>query len=165
MKFLFAAIVVALSALTLTPAPAQASAAGSLGTNILRSWKTGRCLDTNNGVVYMNICSVPGTNDHQLWEISVENNDAVIRNMVNGWCLATNRPDSVYTTSQECGINSTTRWDGKLWNRPDNVYQTWTFENKNKPGYCLNNQAPDTTPSVADVHLCGGDYQDWKFGF
>jgi serine/threonine-protein kinase len=143
----------------LPPAAFAANITAAPQLSILRSWATGRCLDSNTaGRVYTLPCQ--SGNGYQLWwQGAPFGNPTVVENEATGMCLATNRPGALYTThcrsANGISANWTMMWD--VWQREPSV---WVFRHVTT-GQCLDsNHAGD-----AYTHACGSNYQDWKPGF
>src|SRR5262245_17255039 len=95
-------------AASVTLAPPAASADVVRQDTNLRSWATGRCLDSNfAGNVYTLPCQIG--NGFQSWQLIPNSDRWLVRNEATGMCLATNRPDAIYTTA--CIPNWTMIWD------------------------------------------------------
>jgi hypothetical protein len=151
---LFATMLVAASMLVVQ-APAQAD---YVGTNYLRNWATGRCLETNeSGQVYTNPCTLPvGSNPNQSWtprRVGHDGYDIVILTNRAGRCLM--NVDFLYA---HYGCDNVFL-DHYAWGAKGTWYQVVL---ENEIGGCLDsNQA-----GQAYLHACnGGGFQKWRFGY
>lgn len=138
----------------LPPAASAANFAVGEQITILRSWATGRCLDSNfAGNVYTLPCQ--SGNNFQAWHlIPIPSLGRwLVRNEATGMCLATNRPAAIYTTA--CILNWTMYWD--IVERESRVY---VFRAP-VAGQCLDSNGAGN----AYTHACGSNFQDWKNGF
>lgn len=138
---------------------APASAARSIGTDFLRNWATGLCLDSSDGgesgrgFVYTNPCTQG--NDYQTWSVEFQGHDTYdqvkIRNKATGLCLS--RTFGLSTLS--CG-DPNTEWDG--------VGSDWSRVELRAPGagQCLDS---DSNGSAYVLGCNGGGNQKWKLGY
>lgn len=152
---LFATLLVTASMLV-AQAPAQAD---YVGTNYLRNWATGRCLETNqSGQVYTNPCTLPvGSNPNQSWtprRVGHDGHDVVLLvNVATDRCLM-----NVDVLIAHLGCSSA-NLPNYAWGAKGTWYQV-VFENE--AGGCLDSNHA----GQAYMHGCnGGGFQKWRFGY
>ncbi|EDY47217.1 actinohivin [Streptomyces clavuligerus] len=140
--------------------------AAYVGTNVLRNWETGRCLDSNaQGDVYTLPCSLPvGSNAHQVWEPLLRGKDPSadivgLRNVATNRCAAFRYPANI--TTVPCSATVTAQqWFayGAGW---DNV----TFVSRGGPIGGPDTIDSDRNGNVYAYTRNGGGFQRWKFGY
>ncbi|MGW2444528.1 RICIN domain-containing protein [Streptomyces sp. NPDC001675] len=141
---------------------AAPSASASDTTNFLRSWQTGRCLDSNaEGRVYTSPCQEG--NRYQQWRL-------VTRTGSNGHDLAWLQNDATSRILSSDGWSLQTKWDS------DNKLDTTTWWEGLGPNWqdvnlransgLVNNCLASDASGQAFMAQCdGGDWEDWKHGF
>jgi hypothetical protein len=134
------------------------AASASDNNTFLRSWATGRCLDSNfAGSVYTSPCG--SGNSYQHWNLHyvAAPNVYVVENVATGMCLAANAPGALYTTY--CHDPIFTNWT-MYWyiGRP---YPSVLVLQHQTTVQCLDSNHAGN----AYTHVCGSNYQDWKDGF
>ncbi|RBQ18461.1 xylanase [Spongiactinospora rosea] len=138
--------ILASTALIATPAHAE------LVTQI-RSWKTGRCLDSNfKGEVYTQPCNAPHTNRHQYWIFT----GGHLKNDATGRCLDSNGDGRLYTLPCQWP-NTWQDWEAQQGRARDVAIiqnlRTGLVLDSNEGGGAYTHRRN------------GGFYQDWKLGF
>ncbi|MDX3453717.1 RICIN domain-containing protein [Streptomyces sp. ME02-8801-2C] len=134
-----------------------------IGTNVLRNWETGRCLDAaagdegGVGRVYTNPCQTG--NAHQNWRVIYESHstyDVVqVKNVATGLCLSTFGGGSTLRTDA-CSDSFNDYWYG--------VGSSWdqvSFRNL-VTGTCADS---DYNGSAYAIGCNDGGFQKWKLGF
>ncbi|MGW0949269.1 RICIN domain-containing protein [Streptomyces sp. NPDC002623] len=132
-------------------------------TNFIRSWQTGRCLDSNaSGQVYTLPCQQG--NNYQTWKIIyryTDGHDRVsIMNVATGLCLAAEPKDLYQANGHNIFTGDYLKYCGwaRAWEGAGTSWDNVQLIN----GWCLDsNYAGDvyTTP-------CGdNDYQHWRVGY
>ncbi|WP_326554219.1 RICIN domain-containing protein [Micromonospora sp. NBC_01813] len=137
--------------------PAQAD---YVGTNYLRNWATGRCLETNqSGQVYTNPCTLPvGSNPNQSWtprRVGHDGYDIVIlTNVATDRCLL-----NVDIVVAHYGCENVNLPNFAWGVKADPWYQMVL---ENEAGNCLDSNHA----GQAYLHACNwGGHQKWRFGY
>lgn len=163
-------LVMSMGFATISASPASALEWTYIGTNFLRNWETGRCLDSNSpGAVYTNPCQQG--NDYQKWQVyRVERGDydhVVLMNQATRNCLYI--PDDLGSgvSAVGCGpiidipVKPQIHWRavGTSWNQ----VQFTGVDPANVNWYrCLDSNRNGS----AYVQACnGGGFQKWKLGY
>lgn len=134
-----------------------------IGTNLLRNWETGRCLDAGwgdeggVGRVYTNPCQTG--NAHQTWQIIYESHsthDVVqVKNQATGLCLSSFGGGSTLRTDA-CSDSYNDYWYGvgSSWEKVQ-FRNLWT-------GTCADS---NSSGSAYHIGCNSGGNQLWKLGF
>ncbi|MGW0949270.1 RICIN domain-containing protein [Streptomyces sp. NPDC002623] len=154
------ALAVSMGFLFLNAGSASAINSGDvIGKNFLRSWQTGRCLDSNsNGDVYTLPCQQG--NQYQTWEIKYQGHDTwdivSIKNSATGLCLATH-PDYGFLATSCSTAYIYWYGMGSGWDNVQLARASWPHG-----GYCLDSDYAGDAYATP----CGdNDYQHWKLGY
>ncbi|WP_432976039.1 RICIN domain-containing protein [Dactylosporangium sp. CA-233914] len=162
------AVLITVVTIAMSAVAFQSPAQAYVGTNILRNWETGRCLDSDwNGDVYTLPCDLPvGSNDHQIWEpirrAHAEFDVVILKNKATSRCLGwlPGKPNVIRTTVQ-CGYDGRATDIRVLWSAVGTGWANVLFRN-NVGGEVLDsNRAGNVYPHAFN----DGGFQHWKFGF
>jgi serine/threonine-protein kinase len=144
----------AASAASTASAANNVAAAAEAQTTILRSWATGRCLESNfGGRVFTAPCQ--SGNNYQYWTLHQRSPNSIYENYATGMCLAANAPGAIYTTECQNSTNWTMYWDiGRPYANVVVVRHRTTIQ-------CVDSNHAGN----AYTHTCGSNFQDWKESF
>ncbi|MER5432107.1 ricin-type beta-trefoil lectin domain protein [Streptomyces sp. NPDC002588] len=138
-------------------------ASAYVGSNFLRNWATGLCLDSNSkGEVYTLPCQQG--NDFQTWEpiyVLHTSNDVVqVKNKATGWCLYRNPLDGSLETYPCDDVSVGVSWNQRF----DAIGSSWTkIQLKNWfGGNCVDSNA---SGSAYLLDCNDGGYQQWRLGY
>ncbi|MER7277860.1 hypothetical protein ABT369_25805 [Dactylosporangium sp. NPDC000244] len=154
------AALAAAAAVLADPAPAHAY----VGTNILRSYQTGWCLNSDApGTVNSRPCSTPiGSNKRQMWEPIYLRHDTsdwvMLRNVATNQCLQADAPwFEILTVGCVAGVGPAWKAEGTWQNV---IFRQWP-DNAGRVPISL---ATDATHDVFPKRYDGSNFDRWRYG-